>query len=151
MDLENKIIYQMYQYLDFDGLGIVLVCVNVQIGVQRVVGVIVWLRVNNKKGILGEFVGGLNDVCKQVVRGLLDYLKVNSDVWQGVLWWVGGLWWGDYMFSFELFSGMGYVNYNNILREYIQVVGGGIWGYRCGGWEGVGWEVVYMLFFVSFE
>lgn len=92
---------------------------NAQIGAQRVVGATAWLRANNKKGILGEFAGGPNDVCKQAVRGLLDHLKANSDVWQGALWWAGGPWWGDYMFSFEPPSGTGYVNYNNILREYI--------------------------------
>ncbi|KAK4672772.1 Endoglucanase gh5-1 [Podospora pseudopauciseta] len=118
-DPENKIIYQMHQYLDSDGSGTAPACVNAQIGAQRVVGATAWLRANNKKGILGEFAGGPNDVCKQAVRGLLDHLKANSDVWQGALWWAGGPWWGDYMFSFEPPSGTGYVNYNNILREYI--------------------------------
>ncbi|KAK4171815.1 glycoside hydrolase superfamily [Triangularia setosa] len=118
-DPENRIVYQMHQYLDSDGSGTAPACVNAQIGAQRVVGATAWLRANNKKGILGEFAGGPNDVCKQAVRGLLDHLKANSDVWQGALWWAGGPWWGDYMFSFEPPSGTGYVNYNSILKEYI--------------------------------
>ncbi|KAK4183401.1 glycoside hydrolase [Podospora australis] len=118
-DPQNKMIYQMHQYLDADGSGTSPNCVSAQIGLQRVVGATQWLRANGKLGVLGEFAGGPNNVCKEAVKGLLDHLKANSDVWQGALWWAGGPWWGDYMFSFEPPSGTGYTNYNSILRAYI--------------------------------
>lgn len=99
-DPQNKIVYEMHQYLDSDSSGTSPDCVSAQIGVQRVVGATSWLRANGKIGIIGEFAGGPNAVCQSAVTGLLDHLKENSDVWMGALWWAGGPWWGDYMYSF---------------------------------------------------
>jgi endoglucanase len=99
-DPQNKLVYQMHQYLDSDSSGTHPECVSTQIGVQRVIGATNWLRANGKLGILGEFAGGANPVCKTAVTGLLEHLKENSDVWTGALWWAGGPWWADYMFSF---------------------------------------------------
>jgi len=118
-DPQDKIVYQMHQYLDSDGSGTSDVCVSTQIGVQRVVGATNWLRQNGKLGFLGEFAGGANSVCKEAVTGLLNHLRDNSDVWTGALWWAGGPWWGDYIFSFEPPSGTGYANYNSLLRNYV--------------------------------
>ncbi|KAK3989891.1 glycoside hydrolase [Cladorrhinum sp. PSN332] len=118
-DPENKIVYQMHQYLDSDGSGTAPACVSTEIGHQRVVGATKWLRDNGKIGILGEFAGGPNSVCQAAVKGLLDHLKANSDVWHGALWWSAGPWWGNYMFSFEPPSGTGYVNYHSLLRQYL--------------------------------
>ncbi|KAK4224774.1 glycoside hydrolase [Podospora fimiseda] len=117
--VEGKLVYQMHQYLDSDGSGTNPNCVSGEIGVQRVVGATRWLRENGKVGILGEFAGGANSVCQTAVKGLLEHLKANSDVWHGALWWSAGPWWGDYMFSFEPPSGTGYVNYNGVLRQYL--------------------------------
>ncbi|KAK5658917.1 hypothetical protein OQA88_1732 [Cercophora sp. LCS_1] len=102
-DPQNKIIYQMHQYLDSDSSGTSPNCVSAQIGVQRVVGATAWLRANNKLGFLGEFAGGANTQCQSAVKGMLDHLQANSDVWTGALWWAGGPWWGDYIFSFGKF------------------------------------------------
>ena len=98
-DPQNKIVYEMHQYLDSDGSGTSTGCVSTEIGVQRVVGATNWLRANKKVGFLGEFAGGANSVCQTAITGLLDHLKANSDVWQGALWWAGGPWWGDYIYS----------------------------------------------------
>lgn len=119
-DPENKLVYQMHQYLDADSSGTSPNCVSAQIGVQRVVGATQWLRANKKIGLIGEFAGGPNALCKEAVTGLLDHLKANTDVWQGALWWAGGPWWGDYMFSFEPPSGTGYMYYGDLLRKYIS-------------------------------
>lgn len=99
-DPQNKLVYEMHQYLDSDSSGTSETCVSAQIGVQRVIGATNWLRANGKVGIIGEFAGGANSVCQQAVKGLLDHLKDNSDVWQGAIWWAGGPWWADYMYSF---------------------------------------------------
>ncbi|KAK4098787.1 glycoside hydrolase family 5 protein [Parathielavia hyrcaniae] len=118
-DPQNKLIYQMHQYLDSDGSGTNPACVSSTIGVQRVQSATNWLRANGKIGMLGEFAGGPNSVCKQAVEGLLEHLKANSDVWHGAAWWAAGPWWGDYMFSFEPPSGTGYTNYNSMLKQYV--------------------------------
>jgi endoglucanase len=123
-DPQNKIIYQMHQYLDSDSSGTNANCVSADIGVQRVVGATAWLRANGKQGLLGEFAGGPNTQCKAAVTRMLDHLRANSDVWQGALWWAGGPWWGPYMFSFEPAvdgnaAGTGYSYYNDLLRGHV--------------------------------
>ncbi|KAJ4251460.1 Endoglucanase gh5-1 [Fusarium torreyae] len=115
----NKIVYEMHQYLDSDSSGTSENCVSTTIGVERVKAATEWLRSNKKIGIIGEFAGGANDNCKTAVKNLLDYLKANTDVWKGALWWSAGPWWGDYMYSFEPPSGTGYQYYNSLLKTYI--------------------------------
>jgi len=117
-DPQNKIVYEMHQYLDSDSSGTSATCVSADIGVQRVVGATNWLRANGKVGIIGEFAGGANSVCQQAVTGLLDHLQANSDVWMGAVWWAAGPWWADYIYSFEPPSGTGYTSYNSILKKY---------------------------------
>ncbi|KAL4913583.1 endo-beta-1,4-glucanase A [Aspergillus aurantiobrunneus] len=114
----SKIIYEMHQYLDIDGSGTNPTCVSSTIGRERVTAATNWLRQNGKRGILGEFAGANNQVCKDAVRGLLAYLEGNSDVWLGGLWWAAGPWWGDYMFNLEPENGVAYQEYMAILRPY---------------------------------
>nr|AQS95488.1 endo-beta-1,4-glucanase [synthetic construct] len=118
-DPENKLVYQMHQYLDSDGSGTSTACVSTQVGLQRVIGATNWLRQNGKVGLLGEFAGGANSVCQQAIEGMLNHLQENSDVWTGALWWAGGPWWGDYIYSFEPPSGIGYTYYNSLLKKYV--------------------------------
>ena len=68
--------------------------------------------------MLGEFAGANNQVCKDAVADLLEYLEENSDVWLGALWWAAGPWWGDYMFNMEPTSGIAYQEYSEILQPY---------------------------------
>ncbi|KAK0724602.1 glycoside hydrolase family 5 protein [Lasiosphaeris hirsuta] len=121
-DPSDKIIYEMHQYLDSDGSGTSATCVSSTIGAERVKDATAWLKANGKKGIIGEFAGGANSVCKSAVTGLLDHLEANSDVWTGALWWGGGPWWGDgatgYIFGYEPPSGTGYSYYNSLLQGY---------------------------------
>ena len=114
----NKTVYEMHQYLDGDSSGTSEICTSSTIGVERVKDATEWLRTNNKVGILGEFAGGANELCKEAVIGLLDYLQENSDVWMGASWWAAGPWWGSYMYSFEPETGTGYKYYNEILKTY---------------------------------
>ncbi|KAK4156620.1 glycoside hydrolase [Chaetomidium leptoderma] len=118
-DPQNKLIYEMHQYLDSDSSGTSELCVSADIGVQRVIGATNWLRANGKMGIIGEYAGGANSQCLAAVTKLLDHLKENSDVWTGAIWWAGGPWWDKYMYSFEPPSGTGYVNYNTLLKKYV--------------------------------
>lgn len=117
-DSEDKILYEMHQYLDSDGSGTSETCVSSTVGVERVTAATEWLQENGKVGILGEFSGGPNSVCEEAITGMLDYLQENSDVWLGALWWAGGPWWGTTYYTFEPPSGAGYVYYDALLVEY---------------------------------
>lgn len=117
-DPQNKIVYEMHQYLDSDGSGTSADCVSSTIGAQRVSGATAWLRQNGKLGVLGEFAGGANSQCQQAVLGMLDHMQANSDVWTGALWWGGGPWWGTYIYGYEPPSGVAYTYYNSALVKY---------------------------------
>ncbi|KFX94762.1 hypothetical protein V490_04201 [Pseudogymnoascus sp. VKM F-3557] len=115
-DPSDKIVYEMHQYLDSDGSGTSEDCVSATIGQERVQAATEWLQANGKKGIIGEFAGGANDQCKSAVTGMLTYMAENTDAWVGALWWGGGPWWGDYMYSMEPPSGVGYTYYIDTLK-----------------------------------
>jgi len=116
-DPQDLIYYEMHQYLDSDGSGTSATCVSSDIGVQRIEGATAWLKANGKKGILGEFAGGANSVCKDAITGMLQEMASNSDVWAGALWWGGGPWWGDYIYSFEPPSGTAYTYFLSTLQS----------------------------------
>lgn len=118
-DPQNKIVYEMHQYLDSDGSGTIETCVSTTIGKERVTGATQWLKDNNKVGVLGEFAGGVNDQCKTAVTGMLNYLGENSGVWMGAMWWAAGPWWGDYMYSMEPTSGAAYTGMMSTLEPYL--------------------------------
>lgn len=115
---DNLLVYEMHQYLDSDGSGTSVDCVNTTIGQDRVEAATAWLQSNNKIGFLGEFAGGATDTCETAVKGMLDYLSTNSDVWLGASFWSAGPWWGDYIYSLEPPSGVGYTSYMSILEAY---------------------------------
>lgn len=119
-DPEDKIIYEMHQYLDADSSGTSETCVSTTIGQERVTSATQWLKQNGKKGITGEFAGGVNDQCKSAVSGMLNYMEQNSDVWLGALWWAAGPWWGTYMFSMEPPSGVAYTGMMSTLQPYLE-------------------------------
>jgi endoglucanase len=118
-DPEDKIVYEMHQYLDSDGSGTSATCVSTTIGAERIAAATTWLQENGKKGIIGEFAGGANADCETAVEGMLDALAAASDVWMGALWWGGGPWWESYIYSMEPPSGTDYVPYIDILTKYI--------------------------------
>ncbi|TVY80272.1 putative endo-beta-1,4-glucanase B [Lachnellula suecica] len=109
-DPQNKIIYEMHQYLDSDGSGTSTNCVSATIGSERLAAATAWLKANNKKGIIGEFAGGANTQCNSAVTDMLTYMTKNTDVWMGALWWGGGPWWGTYIYNMEPPSGVSYTS-----------------------------------------
>lgn len=117
-DSEDKIIYEMHQYLDSDSSGTSETCVSSTIGKERIEKATEWLKTNNKQGIIGEFAGGVNSVCEEAVEGMLAYMSENSDVWVGASWWSAGPWWGTYMYSLEPTDGTAYSTYLPILEKY---------------------------------
>ncbi|KAJ5615678.1 hypothetical protein N7537_000792 [Penicillium hordei] len=119
-DPQDKIVYQMHQYLDSDGSGTSETCVSTTIGKERVTDATQWLKDNKKVGVIGEFAGGVNDNCKTAITGMLDYLGDNSEVWLGALWWGAGPWWGDYIFGMEPPSGTAYKGMLSTLEPYLE-------------------------------
>ncbi|OKP14781.1 hypothetical protein PENSUB_5845 [Penicillium subrubescens] len=117
-DPQDKIVYEMHQYLDSDGSGTSETCVSTTIGKERVTDATQWLIDNGKVGVLGEFAGGVNDQCKTAITGMLDYLAENSNVWKGAMWWAAGPWWGTYIYSMEPPSGAGYTGMLSTLKPY---------------------------------
>jgi endoglucanase len=124
-DPQNKIVYEMHQYLDSDGSGTSDICVSTTIGQERVQAATQWLQSNGKLGFLGEFAGGANSVCQSAITGMLSYMEQNSDVWLGASWWAAGPWWGTYFASMEPPSGIGYTYYLSILSAYFPGSSGG--------------------------
>lgn len=116
-DPQNKLIYQMHQYLDSDGSGSHTDCVNTTIGSSRLVAATNWLRQNKKTGLIGEYAGGVNATCEAAVKDMLSYMDKNDDVWKGALWWAAGPWWGNTWCSLEPTSGPAYSTYVPILKQ----------------------------------
>ncbi|KAJ5439188.1 uncharacterized protein N7458_010186 [Penicillium daleae] len=117
-DPQDKIVYEMHQYLDSDGSGTSETCVSTTIGQERVANATQWLIDNGKVGVLGEFAGGVNDQCKTAITGMLDYLGENSNVWKGAMWWAAGPWWGTYIYGMEPPSGVAYTGMLSTLQPY---------------------------------
>ena len=104
-DPQNKLVYQMHQYLDSDGSGTHEECVSATILRERLMAATKWLKDNKKLGFLGEFAGGNNALCVSALKDGLTDMGQNSDVWTGAAWWAAGPWWGDYMYNMEPTSG----------------------------------------------
>ncbi|WP_031330140.1 cellulase family glycosylhydrolase, partial [Xanthomonas phaseoli] len=63
------------------------------VGVERLRSFTEWLRLNKKRGFLGEFGTGNTVTCNLALNGMLGYMESNSDVWIGWSWWAAGAWW----------------------------------------------------------
>lgn len=101
----NRLVFEVHQYLDADSSGTSATCVSSTIGAERLVVFTNWLRMNGKRGLLGEFAGADNATCNQAITGLLTFIQSNADVWMGWAWWAAGPWWGSYPFSIEPSNG----------------------------------------------
>ncbi|KAF2118002.1 glycoside hydrolase superfamily [Lophiotrema nucula] len=117
-DPQDKLIYQMHQYLDTDGSGTHAECVSATIFSERLKAATQWLKDNKKQGVIGEFAAGVNDQCIAALQDGLTYLGQNSDVWWGAMWWAAGPWWGDYIFSIEPTTGPAWTGILPKIKSY---------------------------------
>ncbi|KAF1960039.1 endoglucanase precursor [Byssothecium circinans] len=117
-DPQNKLIYQMHQYLDVDGSGSHAECVSATIFSERLKAATQWLKDNKKQGFLGEFAAGPNAQCLSALQDGMQYLADNKDVWTGAAWWAAGPWWGDYMYSMEPPKGPAWVTVLPKIKSY---------------------------------
>lgn len=114
----GKIIYQMHLYLD-DTSGSSPLCQSTTIGVERLKTATKWLRKNGKKGVIGETAAGFNQKCITAMRGELQYLLDNSDVWTGWLWWAAGPWTKTDMYGMEPPNGIAYKKFLPHIQEFV--------------------------------
>ncbi|MES1199995.1 MAG: glycoside hydrolase family 5 protein [Pseudomonadota bacterium] len=92
-DPANNFAFDAHQYLDRDSSGVGDACVS---GAgRRLASFTTWARAHGKRGFLGEFGGGANDVCDSELEILLGELNANADVWLGWTCWGGGAWWPE--------------------------------------------------------
>ncbi|EOA92232.1 glycoside hydrolase family 5 protein [Exserohilum turcica Et28A] len=117
-DPENKLVYQMHQYLDSDSSGTNANCVSTTIFQERLVAATQWLKDNKKLGVIGEYGAGSNAQCVAALQGGLEYMNKNSDVWQGAIWWAAGPWWGSYMYSMEPTDGPAWTGILPKIKSY---------------------------------
>lgn len=108
VDSGNNYAYDVHQYLDSNGSGTTTNIVSPTIGLERLTNFTAWLKINNRKGFLGEFAvanstigSSTNLIGDEALTNMLGYVRTNSDVWLGWTWWAGGPWWGNYMFLLD--------------------------------------------------
>ncbi|QBH05574.1 glycoside hydrolase family 5 protein [Xanthomonas oryzae] len=89
----NRYAIEAHQYLDADSSGTSGGCVSATVGVERLRSFTQWLRLNRKRGFLGEFGTGKTVTCNLALKGMLGYMESNSDVWMGWAYWAAGTWW----------------------------------------------------------
>ncbi|KAJ4365026.1 hypothetical protein N0V83_008642 [Neocucurbitaria cava] len=117
-DPEDKLIYQMHQYLDTDGSGTSATCVSATIFKERLQVATKWLKDNKKQGLIGEYAAGNNAQCISALKDGLAYMAQNTDVWTGALWWAAGPWWGDYIYNMEPTTGAAWTGILPQIKSY---------------------------------
>lgn len=106
VDPIDNVIFEVHQYLDATSGGTSPVCVSKTIGRERLQPFVNWLRQHGKKGFVGEFAGGDNELCNAAVKDMLESMMESSDVLVGWLWWAAGpAWTKGYPFSLDPVNG----------------------------------------------
>jgi endoglucanase len=128
VDSGNNFAFDVHQYLDSDGSGSHTNIVSATIGLERLTGFTTWLKVNNRKGFLGEFAvpnaiigSGPSQNGDEALTNMLSHIQNNSDVWLGWTWWAAGPWWGNYMFTLEKTTGGADQPAMAVLRSFIPI------------------------------
>jgi len=128
VDSGNNFAFDVHQYLDSDGSGSHTNIVSATIGLERLINFTAWLKVNNRKGFLGEFavpnaiIGpGPSQNGDEALTNMLSHIQNNSDIWLGWTWWAAGPWWGNYMFTLEKTAGGADQPAMAVLKSFIPV------------------------------
>jgi aryl-phospho-beta-D-glucosidase BglC (GH1 family) len=103
-DPADKIIYEAHLYFDSDASGRYKKSYELEggkplLGVERASHFVEWLKLNGKKGFMGEY--GIPDTDERwnlVLDNTLKYLKENG---VNGTYWAGGPWWGEYPMGIE--------------------------------------------------
>lgn len=122
-DPADNYAYELHQYLDSDFSGTHPECRNEQIGVTTLTEVTEWLRHNNKRGFLGEFGAGRNDVCLAALENMLTFIDKNRDAWLGWTYWAAGAWPTSYFTSVQPHDGVDRPQMSVLLRYVTPTIG----------------------------
>ena len=101
VDPINNYSYEVHKYFDANASGTTGVCVSEAVGTNALVGATWAARIAGKKLFLGEFGAGNNTTCNNNVLNVLQFMKDNSDVWDGWTYWAAGPWSPSYFTSVE--------------------------------------------------
>lgn len=102
----DRVLFEAHQYLDDTSGGMNGKCASATAGRERLAPFLQWLRENHKRGFIGEFAGGDNEMCNAAVADMLQAMMDASDVLDGWLWWAAGPAWTDnYPFSLDPIDG----------------------------------------------
>jgi endoglucanase len=128
VDPGNNFAFDVHQYLDSDGSGGHTNIVSPTIGLERLTNFTAWLKLNHRKGFLGEFavpnaiIGpGASQIGDEALTNMLAYIQNNTDVWLGWTWWAAGPWWGEYMFTLERTTGGADRPAMAVLKNFIPI------------------------------
>jgi endoglucanase len=105
VDPGDKFVYEVHQYFNREWTGATPDCQSADIGIRTLTPFTKWARENHKRGFLGEFGGGANPTCLEVLDRVLKFMAENNDVWLGWTYWAAGAWWGDYFTSVQPLNG----------------------------------------------
>jgi len=81
---------EVHEYLDEDFSGSHAECT--QPGPSNLANLTIWLRENHLKAVVGEFGGGNNQGCYDMINDMLDYLSANDEYIGWMAWAAGPLW-----------------------------------------------------------
>lgn len=106
VDPWDNVLFEAHQYLDETSGGMNGNCTSITAGRERLAPFVTWLREHDKRGFIGEFAGGDNELCNAAVTDMLGAMMDASDVLDGWLWWAAGpAWTNNYPFSLDPIDG----------------------------------------------
>ena len=100
-DPSNNFVFEVHQYLDFDGSGTHDSVVSPTIGSSRLAAVTQWAQNTGNKLFMGEFGVGQDATSLSAMNDMLGFMKQHSDVWQGGTDWLAGPWVGNNIYTIE--------------------------------------------------
>lgn len=101
VDPMENYVYEVHQYLDSNYSGTHPECRNEAVGVTTLTAFTAWLRQHNKRGFLGEFGAGADQVCLAALDAMLKFMDDNREVWIGWTYWAAGAWPPNYFTSVQ--------------------------------------------------
>ncbi len=94
-DPGNNFAFELHQYQDADYSGTKGECSRAADARQAIADVSTWLRKHKARGFLGEFGGTKDEGCLAGLKGMVEQVSADSDVWIGWAYWAAGEWWPE--------------------------------------------------------
>ncbi len=118
VDPSHNYVFEVHQYLDYDGSGQHDDVASVTTGVDRLRTITAWAQQTGNKLYLGEVGVSSGQVPQAALNNMFAYMQQNSNVWQGAAYWAAGQGWSNYSFSVE--PGLGLVDAPqlSVLKNY---------------------------------